>query len=362
MRESSSVVRPEPMGSATYSESSRLQAAGLQQAIAIFARVAAAVPLPRPPQPIVIADYGASTGHNSLLPIGAAIAAVRERTRPEHAVLVAHTDLPENDFTVLFRTLAEDPESYLLRDRASFTSAIGRSFYSQILPSNTVNLGWSSWATQWLSRVPTQIPDHLAVAYSADDAARSAFARQAANDWQHFVAFRARELSPEGRVVVLTMAVDEDRQFAFRPLLDGIRSVLRDLTRDGLLHEHETRRMAIPVVGRSEKDLRAPFSPSGRFEGLVVEQLEVFNAEDRFWTQFCADRDAATFGAQWAAFARFSIFPTLVAALDGGAKDPRAEEFTEQLEAGVAELLSAAPERLQIPLATVVLVKRGCSD
>ena len=76
MPESSIVVQPEPMDSGTYTAASRLQAAGLQSAIAVFEECAAAVPIPAPPQPIVIADYGAASGHNSLLPIGAAIAGV----------------------------------------------------------------------------------------------------------------------------------------------------------------------------------------------------------------------------------------------------------------------------------------------
>src|SRR3954469_12728747 len=90
--ESSIVVRPEPIESGSYSASSRLQAAGLRPAIKLFEEAAAAVPLPAPPQPVVIADYGASTGHNSLLPVCAAITVLRKRTRPEHSVLVAHTD------------------------------------------------------------------------------------------------------------------------------------------------------------------------------------------------------------------------------------------------------------------------------
>ena len=95
----------------------RLKAAGLLGAIELFEEAAEAVPLPKPPQPIVIADYGASTGHNSLLPICAAIAVLRKRTRPEHSVLVAHTDVADNDFTVLFQTLADDPDSYLKQGR-----------------------------------------------------------------------------------------------------------------------------------------------------------------------------------------------------------------------------------------------------
>src|SRR3954466_338032 len=110
------------MDSGSYSASSRLQAAGLSGAIKLFEEAANNVPLPQPPQPIVIADYGASTGHNSLLPICSAIAVLRKRTRPEHSILVAHTDVAENDFTVLFQTLDHAPDSYLKKDDATFAS------------------------------------------------------------------------------------------------------------------------------------------------------------------------------------------------------------------------------------------------
>ena len=105
--ESSIVVRPEPMESATYTASSRLQAAGLAPAIALFERAAQEVPLPEPPQPIVIADYGAANGHNSLKPMSAAIEVLRRRTRRDHAILLAHSDLPDNDFTALFHGVDE---------------------------------------------------------------------------------------------------------------------------------------------------------------------------------------------------------------------------------------------------------------
>jgi hypothetical protein len=356
--ESSIVVRPEPMDSGSYTASSRLQAAGLLGTIKLFEDAAGTVPLPKPPQPIVIADYGASTGHNSLLPICAAIAVLRKRTRPEHSILVAHTDVADNDFTVLFQTLDDDPDSYLKKDAASFASAIGRSFYTQILPSNSVNLGWSSWAIQWLGKVPAPVPDHLQVSYSADENVKAAYAKQAAFDWHEFVAFRGRELCPGGRLVVLTTAVGDDGEFGHRPLFRGMVAELADLVAQGLVTDDEVHRMCIPMVSRRAADFLSPFSPKGRFERCEIEHLEVFNAEDRFWSQYRVDRDAKAFGAQWAAFARASVFPTLASALDGGRTDPRCGEFMARLEAGVAARMAAEPEEMQIPLAQVVLWKR----
>jgi hypothetical protein len=69
------------------------------------------------------------------------------------------------------------------------------------------------------------------------------------------------------------------------------------------------------------------------------------------------DHDAKAFGAQWAALARVSVFPALVTALEG---DPaRRTAFLDRLEQDVAAQLAATPQEIQIPLAKVVLAKRG---
>lgn len=356
MPESSVVVRPEPMDSGRYTASSRLQAAGLSRAITLFDEAATVVPLPRSPRPIVIADYGAGNGHNSLLPIGAAIATLRTRTRPEHSILVTHTDVPDNDFTALFRTIAEDPDSYLAKDATTFTSAVGRSFYRQIVPSNSVNLGWSSWAIQWLGRVPSPIPDHIQVSHSTDEQVRSAFARQAAHDWHEFVAFRGRELCPGGRLVVLTMALTDDGEFGYRPLLDAMMETLAELSAQGVLTEAELQAMSLPIVGRRAKDFIAPFAPSGRFERMSIAHVEVFDGGDRFWAQYRIDKDARAFGAQWAGFCRAAVLPTLAASIDD---EDRRVQFLDQLERGIATRLAAAPEQMQIPLACLVIEKQA---
>jgi hypothetical protein len=91
----------------------------------------------------------------------------------------------------------------------------------------------------------------------------------------------------------------------------------------------------------------------------VIDHLEMFNAEDRFWARYQIDDDANAFGVQWAAFARAALFPALACGLNGGAGDPRALEFVQRLETAVAVRLSSAPQPMRIPLASVVLVKRG---
>ncbi len=209
-------------GQGRYNRNSQVQAAGLSPAVPMLERAAQAVLLPGEWMPIVIADYGSSQGHNSLAPVSTAIDVLRERAGLERAISVVHVDLPENDFTALFETLRSDPQTYLKRDAAVFASAVGRSFYEQILPAETVTLGWSSWALQWLSQTPAVIPDQVQVALSSDAEVKNAFHRQAAEDWQQFLVARGQELCEGGRLVVLTRAIDEHGEFGYRALLQAM--------------------------------------------------------------------------------------------------------------------------------------------
>ncbi len=347
---------PAPMeGHGAYNRSSRVQAIGSLPAVPSFETSAKQVELAEPPEPVVIADYGSSEGHNSLGPLIAAIGALRERIGRERAISVVHTDLPGNDFTALFKLLLSDSGSYLCGDPAVFPYAVGRSFYEQILPPLSVTLGWSAWAVQWLSRVPALIPDHVQIAYSRDAAARAAFSKQAAEDWRRFLTHRGAELRSGGRLVVLSMAVDEHGDFGYRAVVAAIYDSLLDLLEEGFLRPEEVRRMVIPTFGRSRQDFLMPFAESPSFAGLSLEEIELFYGEDRIWSEFQGHGDAKAFGARWAGFSRASVCPTLAAGLDD--RDNRAPEFIDRMEARMTARLAAAPERMLIPLAKMVFVK-----
>ncbi len=354
MTDPSDSVRPME-GHGAYNRQSRVQAAGLAPAVAWLEEAADVVPIPPNVEPLVVADYGASEGRNSILPIGAAAARLRARIGPTRPIEVVHTDLPDNDFSALFRALANDPDSYLNTDRTAFAYAVGRSYFEQILPSDSVTLGWSSWAVQWLSRAPTTIPDQVQAAYSVDSEVRATFHAQAAVDWRAFLVARSRELTLGARLVILTMSLDAVGSFGYAPVLEAMYGVLLAMERDGFIGTHERQRMVIPTVGRSAAEFAAPFA-KGRFEGLTLERLETFLSEDRIWVEFERSRDTQRFGADWARFSRASVFPSLAAALDGANAERRAN-FFDRLERGMADRLAASPTRMTIPLAKIVIAK-----
>jgi hypothetical protein len=358
MAADAALPRPAPAeAGGTFKGTLRVQPASLP-AIELLERAAKDVELPYLPNTIVIADYGASAGHNSLVPIGAAISIVRGRIETGRPIVVFHSDVADNDYPGLFACLASDPRSYLTHDPATFASAIGRSVYEQVVPTNIVTLGWSCWAVHWLSRLPAPIPDHVHIDCSRDNDAKAAYARQAADDWLAFLTARSRELVPGGRLVVLTMALD-DGDSSYRPLLQAIDAELKVMTADGVLSRDEVLRMAIPSVSRTEMQLTAPFAPKNSFSGLTIDHLEVFDAEDQYWTKFQKDGNAAGFAGKWTEFARTSVFPTLVTALDAGPQSPLGQRFVERLASGLRDRLTADPEPVRIALAKLTLAKRS---
>jgi hypothetical protein len=175
-------------GKGFYNKHAAIPAAGGTLALPLLEQAAKRIELDAGSRPIVLADYGSSEGENSLAPMRVAIAVLRARVGHERTIFVYHTDLPDNDFSSLFRVLRSHPDSYLRDEQNVFPSVIGRSFYQQILPPNHVDLAWSSYAAIWLSRIPCRIADHF-FALRSTSAVRAEFARQAATDWEAFLSF-----------------------------------------------------------------------------------------------------------------------------------------------------------------------------
>ena len=82
--------------------------------------------------------------------------ALRARVTVERAINVVHIDLPHNDFSTLFETLKNNSLSYLKTDPAAFAYAVGRSYFEQLLPSNSVTLVRSARTLRSSSSVPSR--------------------------------------------------------------------------------------------------------------------------------------------------------------------------------------------------------------
>jgi len=344
-------------GGGSYNLHATLPAAGGNLALPFLEQAVRNVTLDGGDQPVVVADYGSSQGKNSLAPMRAAIKALRARLGPDRPISVVHIDQAANDFNTLFDVLHSDPERYCADDANVFPSAIGRSFYENVLPREHVHLGWSSYAAMWLSRIPMLIPDHF-IAIASKSAAREAFERQAAEDWKSFLSLRASELRTDGRLVVVLPGIQEDGSTGFESLFGHANDALAEMVSEGAMSTEERARMVLGAYPRRQSLLLAAFNTDGQFRGLVVEQSERSVLPDAAWVDYERDADKKALATRHARFFRSVFAPSLASPI---ADEGKRSAFSERLEEKLKRRLADRPAPLHSFVQTIVLAKQGAT-
>ncbi|WP_188062401.1 hypothetical protein [Sphingobium sp. KCTC 72723] len=325
-------------GGGLYNRHSGLQHANLQSALPLLA-AAARIIGEQSHGPVAIVDYGASQGRNSMVPMATAIDLVRLRDA-ERAVQVVHTDLPSNDFASLFALLDRDPASYVAGRDNIYPSAIGRSYFDQLLPSGSVDLGWSSNALHWMSHSPVDVADHGWAVFSQSADARAAVDAVLADDWLRFLTSRRAEMRPGGQLICQFMGRGPDSH-GFEWMAGHYWQSIVTLRDEGWLTDAETQRMTAPSAGRSLVQVAAPFA-SNIVPELMLDHLSLVESPDPYWDEYRQSGDAARLGWQWAHMMRAANGPNLVAALDPS-RDP--DMLLDLLVDRLAARIAADPQR-----------------
>ena len=347
------LIANKPMeGGGYYNRNSNLQAAGVEMVLPLLEQAARTAPVGDDGAPLVIADYGCSQGRNSMRPMGVAIDTLRPRIGAGRPIEVVHTDLPSNDFASLFTTLQDGGASYLTGRPRVFPSAVGRSYFELILAPGRVCLGWNTWTLHWLSRNPVLVDDHGLAAMSRSREARAAAHRQSAQDWTSFLAARSTEMAPGAKLVSLAMGATPEVH-GWDWVLGELWQAAVEMAREGQLSAAELTSFTVPVQGRTEADLQAPFA-GGSFFGLTLEHAEVIEAPDPFWDEFQANGDADELGRRWEGMLRAVCSQIAVEAFS---VRPAAEARAAALFRRTGERIAAAPQRHQHFIAVSVLRK-----
>ena len=338
-------------GRGVYNANSALQASGAGLAVALWERAAAEARVPDGDSPVVIADYGASEGRNSVGPMRLAIQVLRSRLGPRRAISIAHTDLPANDFGSLFATIEDDQRGYVLGNPNVFPNAVGRSFYQQTLPGAQVSLGWSAYAAQWLSRIPGPVPGHI-IGFRSEGALRQAFIEQGRRDWESFLKLRSAELRSGGRLVISLPALDEKGAHPAAAVTDAANDAIAEMVSDGHLTPQERSRMCVATYPRTQGETLAPFSNGDLAFGLRLLESRSSPIEDAGWAKYREDGDVGTLAASRAGAARAILGPSLASGLNQNENEIARKAFLDRLEAGMRRRLSIDPS----PIVNIVEV------
>jgi hypothetical protein len=315
-----------------YAEESATQHGAAAFGFPLIPRAAESVVLPPAGEPLLLADFGAAQGTNSLEAMRRALAAFADRS-----AFVVHTDLPGNDFTTLARTLETSPDRYD-RDRPDAVPLMSaRSLYDRVFPAGRLHFGWTASTLHWLRAAPGPVRDHFFVQLSRDEDARRAYRDESQRDLRDFLRHRAEELAPGAGVVIVDVAMGDDGTMGSEALFDRLNDALVEIHERGLIDADELARMVYPTWFRSLDEVRAPFAED---IGLELAALEPVTMDDPFRAQL---DDAEAYAAAQVGFMQGFLEPSFAAALSDAHRPALAEVWTAARRRIAADPAAVSP-------------------
>ncbi|KAJ7954359.1 S-adenosylmethionine-dependent methyltransferase [Quillaja saponaria] len=235
-----------------------------------------------------IADLGCSIGPNTFMAMQNIIDAVKRKylqseglasRMPEFQVLF--NDHSSNDFNTLFTSLPPD--------RQYFAAGVPGSFYDRLFPESSLHFVHSSYALQWLSKVPEELLDKNSRAWnkgrvhytSAPDEVTEAYATQFSKDMTTFLDARSKELVVGGLMVLIMPCLPEGIPHSRIPagvLFDYLGSSLMDMVKDGLISEDQVDSFNLPVYTASAKEMTKLVDKNGCFS---IERMDSTNPSSK---------------------------------------------------------------------------------
>lgn len=242
--------------------------------------------LVKPGSVFTIVDYGCADGGTSMPLLYACVKELRKIYGNELPIHVIYEDQPINDFKSLFlrlQGLIPGPKSYFLDFRNVFVTTCGTNFYSQCLPPQTVNLGFSATAMHWLRDKPCNVTGALHHTMITLPEEAEKFQKQAAKDWETILLSRAKELVAGGKMVFVQLAIDEEGQFVGTTknipvsVNRTMGSLWKGLVHDGLITQDEFNKTTFFNYFRTVSEFKKPFESADspvRKAGLTLVSIE----------------------------------------------------------------------------------------
>jgi hypothetical protein len=337
-----------------YDTHSEYQRAVAESAAQIIGRCVQATPLPGADGSYVIADYGCSTGANSIKMVTAAAEAVRARD-PDASIAVLHNDVVTNDFNQLFTNVVGAEHSYLKLQPPALPLVSATTFFGPAAPRHSVHLGTSFSAAHWLSVQPEVAVSGFYFT-GATGSAREALARQANDDWTTFLRCRADELVGGGRLLTQTVGSTDDGKVTATKLMTAMAEVADGMAADHLVDQSAVDRYILPVYARTAAEARSPLDDDPALAtALKIEDVNVAPVANPYFVQWQNDHDDDAYARSYTAFVRGFTESSLRLHLFGDANDV-VDEYFNRLRTRFA----ADPERdvFEDWTLTVVLSRR----
>jgi hypothetical protein len=336
-------------GAGYYDQNSAAQLSSIQALQDWVDDAVAKLPLPGPPHAVTVLDLGSSEGRNAIQVMRSIVKGLRRRTA--QPLQTIYSDLASNNFNQLFANLEEARRAGLF-PAGVYPSAVGGSFYGQLLPPGTVHLATCFNSIQWLDQLPVvPVPDFIAYRRphpprprpAASDEATAAFKQQAEQDLVRFLECRARELVRGGKLLLASPG-DTDQARVSDGFSDVLNDACLDLVAAGQLKREEYERLTMPAYFRTVTELLAPLEQedSPLRGAFTVDRAEALEVPTPFSVEFRRGGDAAAYAQAYTGFVRAISEPVVKTAF----RRPEGEGLiVERLYERIQARLQAEPER-----------------
>ncbi|KAM5553792.1 loganic acid O-methyltransferase [Rosa sericea] len=237
-----------------------------------------------------IADLGCSVGPNTFSSVENILEAVQLKFQSQglmnHRIpefQVFFNDHTPNDFNLLFKSLPSNRQYYAV--------GVPGSFYDRLFPSASIHLFHSSFALQWLSKVPKDVEDKNSPAWnkgrihylgSTDEVVR-AYKAQYSENMESFLRARAEELVYGGLMVLIIPGHPQGTPLSPTVAyltLQVIEACLIDMVRKGVISEEKLDSFNIPMYSICPQELEALVEQNGSFSIETLETIPHVLADD----------------------------------------------------------------------------------
>jgi len=281
-----------------------------------------------------LSDMGCADGGTSLDMIRQALGAVRSQN-DSLPIRVVYADQPRNDYNALVQIVhgLSDFKSWLNEFDSVYPLASGISFYNQIVPDQSLDLGFSATAMHWLSEKPGEIKNHVHMVGATDDDLQR-FKQQAQHDWLTILKHRARELKPGGRLVFANFCRDDEGRYLGNTdgvnMFDTFNAIWMQFMQDGLINRKEYEAMTLPQYYRTSEEFAEPFRTGEAPSGLELEQIETRVVRCPFAVDYEKHGDARRFAQAYIPTIRTWNESTFYGGLDVQRPEQQRRELIEQ--------------------------------
>lgn len=322
-------------------------------------------------------DYGSSEGKNSAKVIKTILDKIGKSAWMGQ-ISVVHNDLPTNDFNSLMQNVYLRPEVGYLTGFESesdsslgkrvFSFASGKSFYSQVVPDNTINLGISSLAMHWFSKVPAHKGFNGIYAVGLESGLMELFSSQANDDLVRILTMRHKELATGGRFVMTVLGqTSKDQTISLNQedlihdyssgwLITIMNRLAGEMVLEGLIEQDTLSQYVMPLMWRSEENVRSIYEDDryGLKHMFALEYLEVNSFDCPMYSEYQRTSDAQKYAQKLTGFVRAWAEPSMTAGLFSG-NDKLTQDYFARLEKAV---LSSPEDCANFPSVLTLVVKK----